>query len=118
VLQAVFDMAVLNSLQPIPVNTFEPLDIMPQISAKKLLRATDKDKQALADIHELLDRLFVRNRNQHRRSLWFKSLQQFRKQLGLLITEHESKKSRAVRENLLLQRLQFLDDRHIHQWYL
>ncbi|KAF2736949.1 hypothetical protein EJ04DRAFT_533334 [Polyplosphaeria fusca] len=92
--------------------------MLPKISARKLLRAGDKDKQSLVDIHELLEHLFVRNRNQHRRSLWFKSLQMFRKQLGLLIREMESKKSRAARENLLQQRLQFWDERHVHQWYL
>ncbi|KAF2261137.1 hypothetical protein CC78DRAFT_583986 [Lojkania enalia] len=111
-------MAVLNSLQPIPVHTvaFEPLDMIPKLTATKLLRASDKDKQALADIHELLDRLFVRNRHQHRRNHWFKSLQQFRKQLALLIKEMESGKVNVA--NVLEQRLRFWDERHIHQWYL
>ncbi|KAF2114987.1 hypothetical protein BDV96DRAFT_493989 [Lophiotrema nucula] len=90
--------------------------MVPKISAKKILRASEKDKQALADISELLTLLFARNRNQHRRSLWFKSLQQLRKQLGLLLSELASKKSGAERN--LEQRLQYLDDRHIHQWYL
>ncbi|ORY09885.1 hypothetical protein BCR34DRAFT_486602 [Clohesyomyces aquaticus] len=85
----------------------------PKMSATRLLAASGAEKRALVDIHELLDRLYVRNRNQHRRSHWFKSLGQFRKQLGLLIGELEDGKT-----NTLEQRLRFWDERCIHQWYL
>jgi ribonuclease MRP protein subunit RMP1 len=89
----------------------------PKISSKALLKASDKDKQALIDIHELLTRLFVRNRNQHRRSLWFKSLSQFRKELGLLIEELSATKKSSVGEKIE-QRLRHWDERCVHQWYL
>lgn len=112
-------MAVVHSFHPTPVTSapFEPLDIHPQITAKALLRASDKDKKALVDIHELLHRLFVRNRNQHRRNHWFKSLHQFRKQLGLLLNEMDSSKKASIASKLE-QRLQVWDNRYIHQWYL
>lgn len=103
--------AVVNSLQPVPVGA----DGHPAISSDALLNASAKDKQSLSDIYELLHLIFVRNRNQHRRNHWFKSLQQFRKQLGLLITEINN--DRKVAEKLDA-RLQFLDERCIHQWYL
>jgi len=89
----------------------------PNILAKVLLKAIDKDKQALVDIHELLTRLFIRNRNQHRRSLWFKSLTQFRKELGLLIEEFTSSKKASLSEKIE-QRLKYWDEKCVHQWYL
>ncbi|KAF2004500.1 hypothetical protein P154DRAFT_44935 [Amniculicola lignicola CBS 123094] len=117
-------MALVNSLQPVPVSApysaFEPLHIGPQISAKRLLAASANDKQALIDIHELLNRLFARNRNQHRRNHWFKSLHQFRKQLGLLINELEGfgGNTKGGVKGRLEQRLRYWDEKCIHQWYL
>lgn len=69
----------------------------------------------LQDIHELLDKLFARNRNQHRRSHWWKSLHAFRKQIGVLLQEMEGKKSE--RESKLEARLRYWDDKCIHMWY-
>ncbi|KAF2798380.1 hypothetical protein K505DRAFT_394690 [Melanomma pulvis-pyrius CBS 109.77] len=86
----------------------------PQISSKTLLKANDKDKQALVDIHELFTRLFVRNRNQHRRSNWFKSLTQFRKELGHLVEDMNSGKKAFIAEKIE-QRLRYWDERCIHQ---
>ncbi|KAF2474281.1 uncharacterized protein BDR25DRAFT_215714 [Lindgomyces ingoldianus] len=108
-------MAVLNNLRPVPVHdpVLESADMLPKVSATRLLRASGAENQALVDIHELLIRLYIRNRNQHRRSHWFKSLCQFRKQLGLLIGEIENSKTSALQ-----QRLRFWDERCIHQWYL
>ncbi|KAF2868327.1 hypothetical protein BDV95DRAFT_500754 [Massariosphaeria phaeospora] len=91
--------------------------ITPQISARPLLNATTKDRQNLLDIQELLNRLFVRNRNQHRRNHWFKSLAQFRKQLSLLLSELETEKKTSLPEKIE-QRLRYWDDRCIHNWYL
>lgn len=58
-------------------------------SATPLLNLPAHDKSQLLDVYALLDTLFTRNRNQHRRSIWWKSLLQFRKQLALLINEAE-----------------------------
>ncbi|KAF2750456.1 hypothetical protein M011DRAFT_465207 [Sporormia fimetaria CBS 119925] len=82
-----------------------------------LLNASLKDKESLQEIHSLLHALFVRNRHQHKRNHWFKSLQQFRKQLGLLLEEMETKK-KTVAEQKVTARLRYWDDHCIHQWYL
>ena len=86
-------------------------------SAEDLLNASDRDKSQLRDIHELLNKLFVRNRNQHRRNHWFKSLWEFRKQMRLLLEAMElKKKSRAAEQ--IEARLKYWDEKCIHQWYL
>lgn len=90
---------------------------MPGLTGETLREISSSDKQNLKDIHELLERLFVRNRNQHRRNHWFKSLHQFRKQLGLLLGEMESTK-KVTAAALMTERLQFWDEKCIHQWYL
>ncbi|KAJ4367011.1 RNase MRP subunit [Neocucurbitaria cava] len=87
----------------------------PAITATTLLAASQHEKAMLHDIYELLDKLFARNRNQHRRSHWWKSLHAFRKQTGLLLQEMESKKSE--REAKLEARLRYWDEGCIHQWY-
>lgn len=90
---------------------------MSRLSGEALQAISASDKQNVKDIYELLERLFTRNRNQHRRSHWFKSLHQFRKQLGLLLAEMEStKKVSAAR--VMTERLQYWDQKCIHQWYL
>ncbi|KAF1850913.1 uncharacterized protein K460DRAFT_273511 [Cucurbitaria berberidis CBS 394.84] len=87
----------------------------PAITAIALLTVSSHEKAMLHDIYELLDKLFVRNRNQHRRSHWWKGLHAFRKQTGLLLQEMEGKKSE--REGKLEARLQYWDEKCIHQWY-
>ena len=70
--------AAAKSTKPTPTSTS---------SATPLLNLPAHDKAQLLDVYALLDTLFTRNRNQHRRSIWWKSLLQFRKQLALLINE-------------------------------
>jgi ribonuclease MRP protein subunit RMP1 len=105
----------------------------PNITAAALLNISPTDKQALLDIHELLTRLYVRNRNQHRRSHWFRPLGMFRRQLGLLLGEMDDGKGpgmargiatgSAVRlkgvgmEEMLEKRLGYWD-KVVHEWYL
>lgn len=102
-------MAVVNPLQPV--------EMAPQISPQVLLSASSRDKAMLRDILELLNKLFVRNVNQHRRNHWWKSLHAFRKQLGLLLNELETAK-KTVRAEKIEQRLRYWDEKCIHQWYL
>jgi ribonuclease MRP protein subunit RMP1 len=90
---------------------------MAALTGEVLRDVSTSDKQNLNDIYELLERLFTRNRNQHRRNHWFKSLHQFRKQLGLLLGEMESTK-KVTAARLMTERLQFWDEKCIHQWYL
>ncbi|CAO2649559.1 Nn.00g069440.m01.CDS01 [Neocucurbitaria sp. VM-36] len=85
----------------------------PAITATTLLTATSHEKAMLLDIYELLNKIFARNRNQHRRSHWWKALHAFRKQTGLLIREMEGKKSE--REGKLEARLRYWDEECIHQ---
>lgn len=78
--------------------------------------ASQHDKDMLKDVQDLLNKIFVRNVNQHRRSVWWKSLHAFRKQLGLLLSELESGK-KSEREAKLEARLRYWDEKFIHQWY-
>lgn len=117
-------MALVNTLAPIPIHstTFSSttpanLNMAPRVSSTALLSASATDKQSLIDIDELLNSLFTRNRNQHRRNHWFRSLQQFRKQLGLLIQEIDMA-STSKKKQKLEQRLSFWDEKCIHTWYL
>jgi len=90
---------------------------MAELTSETLLSASVRDKQNLRDIHELLCRLIARNSNQHRRNHWFKSLSRFRKELGILIKDMDgSLRSAAARA--VTERLQFWDQKCIHQWYL
>lgn len=87
----------------------------PLITASALLAASPHEVAMLHDIYDLLDSLFARNRNQHRRSHWWKSLHAFRKQIALLLDEMEGKKSE--REAKVQARLRYWDEQCIHQWY-
>lgn len=106
-------MSTINTSAPIPV---------PKMTADAFLSAPPTDTESLTQIHALLNNLFTRNRNQHRRNHWFKSLQQFRKQLGLLLQDLENvsggKKKRKAAEEKIAARLQYWDEHCIHQWYL
>ncbi|KAH8725959.1 hypothetical protein GQ44DRAFT_614562 [Phaeosphaeriaceae sp. PMI808] len=90
--------------------------LSPNITATPLLTATPHDKARLTDIHELLYKLFIRNRNQHRRSHWWKSLHAYRKQLSLLLSELETSKKSEL-PGKIEARLRYWDDKCIHQWY-
>jgi ribonuclease MRP protein subunit RMP1 len=87
----------------------------PAVTATALLNASQHDQAVLKDVYELLNMLFVRNINQHRRSHWWKSLHAFRKETRLLLAEMEGKKSE--REAKLQARLRYWDEKCIHQWY-
>jgi ribonuclease MRP protein subunit RMP1 len=86
------------------------------ITAKALMTATPHDKAMLLDVYDLLNKIFIRNINQHRRSHWWKSLHAFRKQLGLLLAEMETSKKTEL-EARIEARLRYWDDKFIHQWY-
>lgn len=86
------------------------------IPASTLLGASQHDKAMLVDIFELLNTLFARNRNQHRRSHWWKSLHAFRKQLALLLHEMESGR-KSERAGKIEKRLAYWDEKCVHAWY-
>ncbi|KAF1947012.1 hypothetical protein EJ02DRAFT_334608 [Clathrospora elynae] len=86
------------------------------ITATAIMVSTPHEKAMLHDIEDLLNKIFVRNRNQHRRSHWWKSLHAFRKQLHLLLRELETGK-RSDREAKVEARLRYWDGDCIHQWY-
>ncbi|KAJ4324127.1 RNase MRP subunit [Neodidymelliopsis sp. IMI 364377] len=86
------------------------------ISATPLLEASLHERSKLVDIYELLDKLYVRNRNQHRRNHWWKSLHAFRKQLALLLSEMNNGK-RSERAAKIEARLRYWDEKCVHIWY-
>lgn len=88
----------------------------PGITSTTLLNASQNDKAMLLDVSDLLNKLFTRNRNQHRRSHWWKSLHAFRKQLALLLREMETTK-KSDREAKVEARLRYWDETCIHLWY-
>lgn len=86
------------------------------IPATPLLNASQHEKAMLIDIYELLNTLFARNRNQHRRSHWWRSLHAFRKQLSLLLSEMETGR-KSERPSKIEARLRFWDEKCVHVWY-
>lgn len=98
--------SIVHIAMPSAVQTIKPTT---------LLARSQHEQAMLQDVYELLNKLFIRNRNQHRRSHWWKGLHGFRKQLGLLLEELEGKKSE--REAKLEARLSYWDEKCIHQWY-
>ncbi|KAI8940877.1 hypothetical protein NX059_002137 [Plenodomus lindquistii] len=104
------------SSNPLPHHFTMP-SATPLITATTLLAATPHDKAMLRDVHSLLDKIFIRNRNQHRRSHWWKNLYAFRKQIGLLLADLEGGK-KSERGVKLQERLRYWDENCIHSWYL
>lgn len=92
----------------------------PSITSSPLFSAPTHDIAMLHDIHTLLDRIFVRNRNQHRRSTWWKALHGFRKQMALLLADLQDKQVREVeRRRKVEARLRAWDAKgEVHAWYL
>ena len=88
----------------------------PTITATALLNAPSHDMAMLHDIHTLLNKIFTRNRNQHQRCTWWKSLHGFRRQIGLLLQELE-KGPVKEREGKVEARLRFWDKGVVHGWY-
>ncbi|KAF1837839.1 hypothetical protein BDW02DRAFT_490455 [Decorospora gaudefroyi] len=84
----------------------------PTITANALLSASAHDIAMLHDIHALLNKIFIRNRNQHHRSHWWKRLHSFRKQLALLLQEHADSNATKMEA-----RLRFWDEGTVHAWY-
>jgi len=90
----------------------------PIITATHLLNASQHDIAMLHDVHSLLNKIFIRNRNQHQRSTWWKALHAFRKQIALLLAElNGSKTKEKEREAKLEARLRYWDDKIVHAWY-
>jgi ribonuclease MRP protein subunit RMP1 len=108
-------MAVHTVTMPIHPRAKMPSAI-PAITATALLATTPHEVAMLHDISELLNHIFTRNRNQHRRSHWWKSLHAFRKQIALLLLELEGGKKNE-REGRVQARLRYWDEKCIHQWY-
>ena len=111
-------MAMINSSLPRAVQPSSDTIANPKITAAALLASSDVDKQALRDVLALLEGLYARNKNQHRRNHWFKSLQAFKKQLALLLEELDGPGKVRVKEEKLARRLQWWDEGCVHQWYL
>ena len=84
------------------------------ITATALMNAPPHDIAMLRDIHELLNKIFVRNKNQHRRSTWWKSLHAFRKQMALLLQDMEGEGKKKEKD--VEARLRFWDG-CVHGWY-
>ncbi|USP75757.1 hypothetical protein yc1106_03031 [Curvularia clavata] len=91
----------------------------PSITASPLFSASTHEIAMLHDIHSLLDKIFIRNRNQHRRSTWWKALHGFRKQIALLLGEFEATSLREQeRRQKVEARLRYWDARgEVHSWY-
>jgi ribonuclease MRP protein subunit RMP1 len=88
----------------------------PNITATALMNTSQHEKAMLHDIHSLLNKIFIRNRNQHQRSHWWRSLHAFRKQMHLLLQELESGKKKE-REGKVEARLRYWDEGMVHTWY-
>jgi ribonuclease MRP protein subunit RMP1 len=105
-------MAVTTCLPAITMPSTSPL-----ITSTTLLSASAHEKAMLHDIHTLLNKIFIRNRNQHRRSHWWKSLHAFRKQITLLLEDLDGGSKKADREAKIQARLRYWDDDCVHRWY-
>lgn len=99
-----------------PITSRNTTRMATPISAETLLNVSKHDKEMLIDIYELLENLFARNRNQHRRSHWWKSLRAFRKQLALLLSEMDTGK-KSERPTKIEARLKYWDEKCVHVWY-
>lgn len=99
-----------------PIPSLHTTKMAAPISATALMNASQHDKAMLVDIYELLNNLFARNRNQHRRSHWWKNLHAFRKQLTLLLSEMESGR-KSERPAKIEARLKYWDEKCVHVWY-
>jgi hypothetical protein len=103
----------------VPTQSSSSSSATPSITSSALFSASTHEIAMLHDIHSLLDRIFIRNRNQHRRSTWWKALHGFRKQLALLLADFEAKGVRELeRRQRVEARLKYWDDKgEVHSWY-
>ena len=83
----------------------------------------------LKGLCEMLQRIFVRNKNQHRRSHWWKALKGFKRELGLVLgeltalqavtsTSTSNSNSKPALTRRLEARLRVLGEEKMHAWYM
>ena len=81
----------------------------------------------LKGLGEMLQRIFVRNKNQHRRSHWWKALKGFKRELGLVLgelaalqaaTSTSTSTSKPTLARRLEARLRVLSEEKMHAWYM
>lgn len=83
----------------------------------------------LKGLGEMLQRIFVRNKNQHRRSHWWKALKGFKRELGLVLgelaalqattnTSTSTSNSKPALTRRLEARLRVLGEEKMHAWYM
>ena len=85
----------------------------------------------LEGLGEMLQRIFVRNKNQHRRSHWWKALKGFKRELGLVLgelaalqattstsTSTSTSNSKPALTRRLEARLRVLGEEKMHAWYM
>ena len=83
----------------------------------------------LKGLGEMLQRIFVRNKNQHRRSHWWKALKGFKRELGLVLgelaalqaatsTSTSNSNSKPALTRRLEARLRVLGEEKMHAWYM
>jgi ribonuclease MRP protein subunit RMP1 len=83
----------------------------------------------LKGLGEMLQRIFVRNKNQHRRSHWWKALKGFKRELGLVLgelaamqaatgTSTNTSTSKPALTRRLEARLRVLGEEKMHVWYM
>jgi ribonuclease MRP protein subunit RMP1 len=83
----------------------------------------------LKGLGEMLQRIFVRNKNQHRRSHWWKALKGFKRELGLVLgelaalqtatsTSTSNSNSKPALTRRLEARLRVLSEEKMHAWYM
>ncbi|OCK84782.1 hypothetical protein K432DRAFT_288122 [Lepidopterella palustris CBS 459.81] len=88
-----------------------------EIDVTAVMSLLAKEISELHDLHGLLDRIYVRNKNQHRRSAWFKDLRSFRRNLGQIMIVLDGRVS-GDRASQLRYRLSFWEEFLTFEWYL
>ena len=93
------------------------------------LRFSAASVDELKGLSEMLQRIFVRNKNQHRRSHWWKALKGFKRELGLVLgelaalqaatsTSTSTSTSKPALTRRLEARLRVLGEEKMHVWYM
>ena len=95
------------------------------------LRLSAASMDELKGLGEMLQRIFVRNKNQHRRSHWWKALKGFKRELGLVLgelaalqaatstsTSTSNSNSKPALTRRLEARLRVLSEEKMHAWYM
>ena len=99
------------------------------------LRFSAASVDELKGLSEMLQRIFVRNKNQHRRSHWWKALKSFKRELGLVLgelaalqaatststntsTNTSTSNSKPALTRRLEARLRVLSEEKMHAWYM